>query len=349
MRRWLVATAALSLTGCFELGYLSQAAHGQREISVYARPIDEVTADPDVPEATKTLLAHVRQVKNFGELSGLRPTDNYESYADLRRRAAVWVVSAAEPLSFRTKTWSFPIVGEVPYLGWFSKDDALAHARELDRAGWDVSIRPASAYSTLGWFRDPVLSTMLSRGTGSVGDLAETILHESVHATFYVPGQTPLNESVASFLGEVLAERYLDHAFGPRSKERLAYAAARREGERRAALLVAAHDDLAALYATDANEPEKREKKAARLEALRAALGDKITLNNAALAQFRAYNQGRPELAALLRDCGHDTRRLLALLEGLRHRPLGADNREDLGGLLAAAGRCPRESGTLPP
>lgn len=349
MRRWLVATAALALPGCFELRYLSQAAHGQREISVYARPIEDVRTDPDVPDATKALLAHVRQVKNFGELSGLRPTDNYQSYADLQRRAAVWVVSAAEPLSFRTKTWSFPIVGEVPYLGWFSKADAVAHAKELDAAGWDVSIRPASAYSTLGWFRDPVLSTMLSRGTGSVGDLAETILHESVHATFYVPGQTPLNESVASFVGEVLAERYLDHAFGPRSKERLAYGASRREGERRAALLVAAHDDLAAIYESAAPPAEKLAKKTERLLALQKALGDRVLLNNAALAQWSAYNQGRPELGELLRGCGGDTKRLLALLEGLRGRPLGNDNREDLGVLLALAGHCIGPAGTVSP
>src|SRR6185312_14274837 len=115
---------------------------------------------------------------------------------------------------FRSKTWWFPIVGRVPYLGWFDRDDAHDFADELHREGWDSDVGAADAYSTLGWFDDPVLSTMIAGGDEAVGELVNVILHESVHATLYVDGQTRFNESLAEFVAGKLTTVYLGAHYG---------------------------------------------------------------------------------------------------------------------------------------
>lgn len=336
--RLLVALLlSLATAGCFETTYLVQAGHGQREITLYARPIRDVLDDEDEPTRVRDLLRHVGPVKAFGERNGLRATTSYSKYTDLRRRAAVWVVSACAPLAFHPRTWRFPIAGEVPYLGWFSRADAERYAKTLRDAGWDADVRPSAAYSTLGWFEDPVLSTMLSSGPDAVGDLAETILHESLHATFYVPGQTGVNESVASFVGEELASRYLDWTFGAGSTEKAAYLATRKEGDRRAALLIRAHQDLSTLYESAASDDEKRAKKAERIAELSRALGATRPLNNASLYQWRSYHEGRKELAGLLASCGGDVARLVAALGRLKDVDLGPKNRADVGHVVELA------------
>src|SRR5690606_29365400 len=134
---------------------------------------------------------------------------------------------------FRPMTWRFPIVGSITYTGWFDRDEARAYADGIARRGWDVDVRPSGAYSTLGWFDDPILSTMISSGPDALGGLADVVLHETLHATFFVPGQSTLNESVASFVGDELALRYLDETAGPDSPERAEFVAGRERAERR--------------------------------------------------------------------------------------------------------------------
>src|SRR5690606_33885389 len=134
---------------------------------------------------------------------GLNRTRNYDHYADLQRPAAVWVVQAAPRLELTERAWSFPIVGTVPYLGFFDETEAQAFARELELAeDLDVDVRTAAAYSTLGWLRAPVLSTMIADGPEALGELVNIVLHESVHATVYVPGQSAFDESLASFVAD---------------------------------------------------------------------------------------------------------------------------------------------------
>ncbi len=190
----------LSATGCFETGYLLQAGEGQLDLLCNARPISHVLEDPDTPPDVLAELSEVPRIKAFGKRFGLVPTKSYESYVELDRPVAVWVVSAAPKLSFESKTWTFPIVGSVPYLGWFDKGRATEHAQSLKAEGWDVDLRGAAAYSTLGFFHDPVLSSMLGDAADGYGDFAGTILHESLHATVYVNGQTSFNEGLATWM-----------------------------------------------------------------------------------------------------------------------------------------------------
>lgn len=309
---------ALGCSGCTSFLYVVQAAQGQVEIGYLARPIDEVVVDPEVPERTRSLLSRVASMKRFGERHGLTPTTSYSQYAHLDRPAAVWVVSACEPLRFQSKVWTFPIAGQVPYLGWFDWWDAESFADSLREDGWDVQLRPAGAYSTLGWFEDPVLSSMIDEGPGALGGLANVVLHESVHATLYLPGLSLLNESLADFVADRLTPRFLDEELGPGSPERLAWDAEQEEYVRRRQLLQRAYAHLEKLYASSAPDAHKLAEKARVIERLRVEIGVDREINNANLAQFRTYSSGEFELAALLQACGGDFRRLFAQLRALR-------------------------------
>lgn len=183
------------LSGC----YLLTQGYGQLRILLDSRRIDDLLADPAVPDRVKLKLVFVREVKSFGERElGLTRSANYESFYDTKGRPITYIVSACRKDRFEPHTWWFPIVGDVPYKGFFSRDDAKAEASALEKEGYDVSLGMAAAYSTLGYFPDPVLSTMLDYPDEQ---LAALILHELTHGTIYLPGGTDFNEGLASFVG----------------------------------------------------------------------------------------------------------------------------------------------------
>lgn len=305
------AVAALALGGCFETGYLLQAGEGQLDLICNARPIEHVIEDPDTAPDVRAELEEVPRIKAFGKRYGLVPTKSYESYVQLDRPVAVWVVSAAPKLSFESKTWTFPIVGSVPYLGWFDKGRAREHAESLKAEGWDVDLRGAAAYSTLGFFHDPVLSSMLGDASDGYGDFADTILHESLHATLYIAGQTSFNEGLATFVGEHLAKAYLADRYGEDSRELRNFLAGEREGAARSARLRKAFLDLDALYKSKLSDEEKLREKGYILQALRAELHMKKNVTNATLAGFRAYHGAAKGFEALYVRCGEDIRRMV--------------------------------------
>jgi predicted aminopeptidase len=247
-----------ALLGCTTVRYLAQASAGQVDLRLRARDNTEVLKDIRTELWVKRLLSEVASIKRFGERQGLTPTANYTQYADLQRPYAVWVVSACEPLRFHDKTWSFPIVGSVPYLGWFYKADAEAFAEGLRKEGWDVSVRGADAYSTLGWFNDPVLSTMIGESREAFGELVNVILHESLHASIYFEGQTDINESLANFVADRLTVVYLDERLGPASPERAAYVAAAAGNDLRVQRLLHARQALWRDRSTTRRSPSSR-------------------------------------------------------------------------------------------
>jgi predicted aminopeptidase len=183
------------LSGC----YLLTQGYGQLRLLLDSRRIDELLADPAVPDDVKLKLIFVREVKSFGEHElGLTRSTNYETFYDTKGQPITYIVSAWRKDRFEPYTWWFPIVGDVPYKGFFSKKDAEAEAAGLDHLGYDVSLGMAAAYSTLGYFPDPVLSTMLDYPDEQ---LAALILHELTHGTIYLPGGADFNEGLASFVG----------------------------------------------------------------------------------------------------------------------------------------------------
>ena len=340
----LGALAVLAaLTGCTTASYLTQATFGQLDLLEARRDIDEVVRDRRTPQRLRALLGRVEEIKRFGEQNGLTPTSNYSTYAAVDRPVAVWVVTAAEPLRFRNHTWSFPIVGSVPYLGFFDRDDAASLAHDLRAAGWDVDLRGASAYSTLGWFADPVLSTMIADGAEALGELADVVLHESFHATLYVKGQSLFNESSANFVGDHLAEAYLDAATGPASPEKKAFVLAQSEHEDRSRKMRAAYVRLEALYASTIPRAEKIVTKGRILEALGRDLRARRPITNATLGQFDTYAAGRADIEALLAACGGSFPRFVGALRDVGPASFHQPQQRDLGAVLAPLTRagCP--------
>lgn len=330
----LTIACILLLSGCAELRYVTQASAGQEDINRRGIAIDEVVDQGLLDRRTRELLAHVPRIKAFGERHGLKKTKNYERYVWLGRDAVVWVVTASSPLAFRPKVWSFPIVGSFTYEGWFDKNEARTYAASLEAVGWDVDVRPSQAYSTLGWFDDPILSTMIVKSQDAVGSLADVVLHETLHATFYVRGQSTLNESVASFFGDRLAVVYLDEALGPDSIEKRDFVAKRERSERKAQRMHDAYVALEHLYASHRPSQEVLAEKARITQALRAELRLERPVNNASLIQYKTYGSGKAELDQLLCACDGDFPRLLRHLDRVRESAKAAPPHSDPAALL---------------
>ena len=347
MRRGLAPLALLALvtSGCLYTRYVAQAAHGQLDLLSRARPIDQVIRDPDTPLRTAMLLAEIPQIKQYGRSYGLHTRDNYEKFAWLPRPAAVWFVGAADPVAFRPVPWCFPIVGCFPGLGWFDEDDAVHFKQELDAQGLDAIVRPASAYSTAGWFPDPVLSTMLGGGDDALPYLANTILHESVHATVLVPDEQFFNESFAQYIADALTDHWITIRFGAGSPEEISWTLGRALGLPRTARMLAAYHDLEKVYSSQATRAEKLAQKARIIDELVADLHLRTRPNNASLNEAKLYNGGAAALREAHRACG-DVRRLIEAAKTLRREDFTKTLQTDLtpiGRILSE--RCRRRAG----
>lgn len=206
-RWWLFAGAALALASCRTVSFYTQAARGQWEISRKARPIDDVLKARDTGVDLRRKLELVQDLRAFAlkELH-LPAAQQYDRYCDLGRKFVVWVVYAAPEFSVKGKTWWYPLVGSLKYRGYFDPNEADIEASRLKAAGFDVFVGGVEAYSTLGWFRDPVLNTFLRR---SDAELAELLFHELTHQRLYISGDTDFNEAFATLVGQEGARRWL--------------------------------------------------------------------------------------------------------------------------------------------
>jgi predicted aminopeptidase len=338
------AVATLPSSGCFTAAYLGQAAGGQYEILHGAQILRAAVRDGRIPERTRGLLMLVPAIKDFGRANGLKPTRNYEHYVDLHRPAAVWVVQACAPLAFDVRRWRFPLVGSVPYLGYFDEGAARRKAQALkEKEGLDVDVRTASAYSTLGYLRDPVLSTMVSSGEDAVGDLANVILHESVHATLYFPGQSTFDESLASFVADRLTLEYLRRSYGAEAAQTRAWAAEQRRSDEHLFRLRRAYAELDRLYRSAEADDVKRARKTALLGELQRELHLRRPLNNASLAGYRTYDSGAAELERLFAACQESWPRFFAALGALSAADFDRPQQESFGPVIdrLAARGCP--------
>lgn len=203
------------------LRYGIRQAKGQLEIVWNAEPIEFFLDDPDFPDSLKHKLRLIQEVRQYAiDSLGLKDTKNYKKLYDQKGKELMWVVTASAPFELKEKEWRFPVVGAVPYKGYFDKELADAEQKELEKDGWDVLVLNPGGWSTLGWFDDPILSGMLSR---SEGDLASLIIHELVHATVFIKDSVDFNENLASFIGDRGAERFLKSKYGKQSHQYLSY------------------------------------------------------------------------------------------------------------------------------
>jgi predicted aminopeptidase len=330
----LAAVVAGTAGACTIPRYLSQAAVGQLELLTDARPIDEVIADPDVPERTRVLLAAIPGMKAFGARFGLDTARNYRTFTQLEGDAAVWFVGAAPRLSFEPRKWCFPIVGCFTGVGWFDEEDAVRHRAELERDGWDAMARPAIAYSTGGWFPDPVVSSMLSDEPDAWAELANVILHESVHATILVPDQPFFNEGAASYIADAMTDEWLVATFGPDSPERLLYRSDQAERAARVGRMLVAYQELDTLYGSAAPDRQKLARKRAIIDKVVADLALRYRPNNASLVEVRVYQASRGGFARVHASCG-GLAPMVAAARRLTRKDFQADLQEALDPVMA--------------
>lgn len=341
-RQGIYATLCLSAVGllCLWLWpgspvrYLLPQALYQVELLWGRVPIERALQTTDFSEQERAALDLVPEIKEFGRLQGLSSTDNYSTIHPTWDRT-IWNVSACEPLAFSPRTWDFPIVGEVPYLGFFSRADALRTARSLEQQGLDVRLRTAGAYSTLGWFEDPLLRRMLR---WSEPALANTILHELTHATVWIPGSVSFNESLANFVGRQASERYLARTWRENSKRMRQHRQRARARTTVHALLREVYQELDELYAREDLDRwarlQEKQRILATLPVRMAALNSPATehysrwarreaWNNARMLSFRRYNHAQDRFQILLDDEGGDLR---AFLERVARLTEGAED-----------------------
>jgi predicted aminopeptidase len=268
-----LAGATVCLTsGCSTIGYYAQSTVGHLNLVEAARPVPQWLADPQTSPRLKARLELSQRIRDFA-VSDLAEPDNasYRRYADLKRGAAIWNVVAAPELSLELKTWCFAVVGCVGYRGYYARADADLLAAQLRGEGLDVAVYPVPAYSTLGrlpqtgWLADPLLNTFIDYPEG---ELARLVFHELAHQVAFAPGDTLFNESFATAVETIGAQRWLAERAGPQARAEYVLAEARRDDFR--ALTTRYRDAFAALYAGPDDAAAKHAGKAALLERLRA-------------------------------------------------------------------------------
>lgn len=246
----LFIVAAAALSGCQSIGYYNQAIQGQCRILARRRPISKLLADPQVSATLKEKLRLVLQLRAFAEQDLKLPVNaHYLRYVDLHRRFVVWNVHAAPELSIKPKTWWYPVVGRLKYRGYFSEQEARRYAEKLDRNGFDVYVEGVEAYSTLGWFADPVLSTFIHH---DASELAEIILHELAHQRLFVPGDTDFNEAFATAVAQEGVRRWLRRSAEPMAAEN--YRRSLEHNDQFVDLIMKARAQLESLYGDQNDE-----------------------------------------------------------------------------------------------
>jgi predicted aminopeptidase len=206
-RSALLLAVVFSLTGCGGIGFYAQAIRGHFQIIHRAKPIEGVLADPKTPDPLKERLRLVLELRAFAERELKLPANgHYLRYADIGRRFAVWNVYAAPEFSLEAKTWWYPIVGSLEYRGHFTEAAARRYAAKLEQGRFDAFVGGVQAYSTLGWFRDPVLNTFIN---DSDTDLADLLFHELAHQRLFVASDTDFNEAFATAVAEEGVRRWL--------------------------------------------------------------------------------------------------------------------------------------------
>jgi predicted aminopeptidase len=209
LRFFLALLVMVILPSCQTLRYYSQAVAGHLEITRKSRPNPRVIADPSTPPSLCLKLRQVEEIRQFASSHlSLPGHQSYGRYADIGRKHVVWVLFAAPEFSLKPKKWRYPAVGKMDYRGYFRKKDSDALASKLRGDGYDVFVGGVDAYSTLGWFHDPVLNTFVNYPDI---DLAETLFHELTHRKVFRKADTEFNESLANVVAEEGVRRWLRH------------------------------------------------------------------------------------------------------------------------------------------
>jgi predicted aminopeptidase len=330
-----------ALCGCQTTHYYAQAIAGEYEILSRRQPIDRLSTDPQESAKLKEKFELVLQLRAFAQSNLKLPINkHYTSYVDLHRQFAIWNVNAAPEFSLEPKKWWYPFVGRLKYRGYFSEKDAESYGAQLTRKGDDVYVEGIEAYSTLGWFADPLMNTFIIHPES---DLAETIFHELTHQRLFLSGDTDFNEAFATAVAEEGVRRWFD-ARDDRAQYQ-EYLTDLQRNRQFVALIMKARRQLEVLYG-ETNQPPKprprkriadpervRARKAeilehlrAEYEQLRASWGGysgydpwiRRSLNNAQLNTIAVYYELVPGFQVLLHERGGDLEAFYRTVEELR-------------------------------
>ena len=331
MRKHIVLTAAITalitLNGC----YLAKQGAGLLRYQSRAASIDKMLKRDDTSPETRDFLMRVLDIRSFAlDSLGLKRNKNYLNYVKVDRDYMADVVTASRDDTFEMRKWWFPIVGSVTYKGFFDRADAEKEARKIGKkGGYDVHIGMADAFSTLGFFSDPIYSFMIDY---SVYDLASLIIHEQTHATIFIKNQTQLSEETATFIGDAGGLLYVKERFGEDSEQYRAAILSKEDYTTYIGLMRNLYNDLRELYKSDSG----REYKLAEKERMFTDFRTRVTnsydslfrtpryeglkqakLNNAVIAVRMTYNLDMSLFNELYHSKGNDLAATIKELKGL--------------------------------
>lgn len=331
---------ATALSGCQTVPYYGQAVAGQCQILVHRQSIPKLLADPKTPASLKSKFEAILKIRQFAAWQLKLPAgQSYLQYTDLHRPFVVWNVTIAPALSLEPKTWWFPIVGRASYRGYFHEQPARRYADNFAKKGWDVCVDGIETYSTLGWFKDPILNTFINEPDSS---LTEIIFHELAHQRLFVPGDTDFNEAFATAVAAEGLRRWFLAAAIPIAYEH--YRASLEKNRQFVDLIMAARGQLQALYdnpnLSDTAKLSRKQDIIAQLRArhaeLKASWGGQSPfdgwfaepINNAKLNTVSAYYDLVPAFDALLRANGGDLEKFYQAVARLGKLPVPERHRQ---------------------
>lgn len=329
---WLLMSGIFMLSGCSNLQYYNQTVQGHIQVMQQRQPLQQAIDNDEIAPQFRHKLRLVQELLSFahGELM-LPDNGSYRVYADIGRPFVTWNVFAAPELSLQARRWCYPLVGCMEYRGYFSEAGARNYADKLQQMGWEVYVGGARAYSTLGWFQDPVLNTMLDLDDWQI---ARLIFHELAHQKLYLEDRTPLNEAFAESVARIGLERWLQTR--PAGMAERVQTALLRE-DSLFSMLLDYRQRLDSLYRSGRSREELlREKDAlfARLlddyrELKRQWQGDgrydrwlnREQLNNAQLVAISTYRQLLPDFLRLYRKADRDLEEFYRRVEAVAECP----------------------------
>lgn len=328
------------LSGCQTIHYLGQAIDGQMDLLSRRQPVAELIADPQTPPDLKSRLHLATELLEFAEAELYLPAaDQYRTYVSLDRPYVVWNVFAAPEFSLQPRTWCYPVAGCTAYRGYFSEENARRDAQRLIDSGYDVMVGGVAAYSTLGWFNDPLLSTFIN---ASEPQMAALIFHELAHQLLYVRGDSVFNESFATAVAHEGMRRW--YASRGKPDQYHHYMRFYHQKLEMVALISEFRQKLTNLYQNDMPPVAKRRQKIGLFRQLRQEFDSRrserkrlaafahwfdSSMNNAKLVSIATYNDYVPAFNHMLKDHQHDLeqfyqqcRSLSAFEPGKRHSAL---------------------------
>ena len=327
----MVRSLFILLLSGVSLGYLWHVTVGQAKLLMGRQPVQEALQDTLLSEEERQKIRLIIHVKAFASDNlGLHRSDSYSTFVEIEGPYVSYNLTAAPKDAVEAHTWSFPIIGRVPYKGFFRKDYAIREQQKMADKGYDTYLRGVRAFSTLGHFDDPILSSMLAYDNFG---LVETIIHELTHQTVWVKGHVSFNESLADFVGEQGTQRYLSSRYGEASPEYVDFenlVSDRKVFEDYMQDLIGDVEDL---YGQDLSRQDKIVRRQVLFEKAKTtypsifprmktsyyrAFFDDLSLNNAVLLSFQRYHHGGSFFEKTLASFGGDFRTMLGSFKNLR-------------------------------